>query len=129
MNKQPLLNRLEHNLLAMQMDDEEPLFILYADTMRDIEGATLHLIIQALVKLVRLGFSKCYFVANGDFPSNVEWKPIDKPTIEGLKRHANAYSEEDLKTYPKYGDYYFQITDKGMIEGAKDIYASYYSES
>ncbi len=56
----PTLNRLEHYLLTSQMDDTEPSFVLYRMAMRNVEGATLDLISQALIKLVSMGLSKCY---------------------------------------------------------------------
>ena len=129
MNEHLILSRLEHNLLSMIAFDEEPLFVLYRDTMRDIEGATLDLIVQTLVKFVRMGFIKCYFITNGHLYVKSERKPIDEPTVDELKRHASAYSEEDLRYYPSHGDYYFQITEKGEAEEAKDIYDIYYPES
>lgn len=59
MDKTRILNRLEHHLLSIQMDDIEPLFILYADTIRDVEGANLELVLEALIKLMDMGFSEC----------------------------------------------------------------------
>jgi len=121
MVKERTLNRLEHSLLSMQVDDIEPLFILYADTIRDIEGTTLDLVLRALVKLVNLGFSRCILEEEG------ELRPYKKPTFNELKRRFDGLSEEEKKEYPmNRPEYYFEITEKGRVEEAKEIYDAYY---
>jgi hypothetical protein len=121
MNEEKILNRLEHSLLSMQMDDIEPLFILYADTMRNIEGANLELILQALIKLVNIGFSKCIQHKWG------KWRPCNDPSIDKLRHRFDGLSEEKRRKYPEFlCEYYFEITEKGRLEEAKDIYDEYY---
>lgn len=123
MNEEKKLNRLEHHLLSMQMDDIEPLFILYADTMRDIKGANLELILQALIKLVNMGFSKCIQHKWG------KWRPCKDLSIEKLRRRFAGLSEQKRRKYPEYFcEYYFKITQKGRLEEIKDIYNEYYPD-
>jgi hypothetical protein len=121
MEKTMVLNRLEHHLLSMQVDDIEPLFILYADTIRDIEESNLDLILQALVKLVESGYSKCIQKKWG------KWKPCTNMSIETLRRRFAGLSEEKRKEYPlRVPEYYFEVTEKGRIEEAQEVYAEYY---
>lgn len=120
MTEEIVLNRLEHNLLSMQIDDIEPLYVLYADTVRDIEGTTLDLILQALIKLVNLGFSECRLEKDDKL------RPCKKLTLEDLKKRFAGQSEEERRKYPDVPEYYFEVTEKGRKEDAKDIYAAYY---
>jgi len=120
MSEGQILNRLEHHLLSIQVDAVEPLYALYADTNRDIEGATLDLILQALVKLVSMGFSKCLLDEDG------ELVPYKKLTLDDLRRRFAGLSEEERKKYPNIPEYFFEITEKGRVEEAKEIYNAYY---
>jgi hypothetical protein len=121
--EEQILNHLEHNLLSMQVDDIEPLFILYADTIRDVKGATLDTILQALTKLMNLGYTQCTRNEEGT------WHPCNNLTFEDLKNRFEGQSEEEKKQYPMHvNEYYFQITDKGREEEAKTIYDAYYPE-
>jgi hypothetical protein len=123
MAEEHILNRLEHNLLSRQVDDIEPLFILYADTNRDIEGATLDSILQALVKLVNLGYSQCMKNKEG------KWQLCKTLTFEDLKNRFEGQSEEEKKQYPMHvNEYYFEATEQGRTEEAKEIYNAYYPE-
>ena len=122
MAEEEVLNRLEHNLLSMQVDDVEPMFVLYADTVRDVEGATLDLVAQALARLVELGLSRCYVV-------DKEWTRCERLTFEDLKRRFHGLSEKERREYPLYvPEYYFEITDRGRTEEAKEVYAAYYRD-
>ncbi len=116
-----MLNRIEHHLLSMQCNDIEPLFILYADTKRDIDGTTLDLVLKALLKLVDLGFSEC-IIHDGE-----KWKSYRHLTLPDLKKRFEGQTEEEQVEYPMHTDeYYFKITEKGRKEEAKEIYDSYY---
>ena len=123
MKKDMVLNRIEHHLLSMQVDDDEPLFILYADTKRDIRGTTLDQILKALVKLLGMGLSEC-LIKNGG-----KWQKCENLTLSDLKRRFEGQSEEDKLKYPIHTDeYYFKITAKGKLEEAKKIYDAYYPQ-
>lgn len=114
------LNKLEHYLLSMQVDAIEPLYVLYSDAKRDIEGANLDLILEALIKLVQTGFSKCY-IGNGDLI------PCEKLTLRDLQQRFSDLTEEEKTQYPTHGEYFFEITKKGKEEELKEIYSDYYA--
>jgi hypothetical protein len=119
-----ILNRVEHHLLSMQTDDIEPLFILYADTRRDITGVTFDQINKSLIKLIDMGFSECKISKKGT------WQKY-KLTLNDLEQRIKGKSEEDIVKHPQYIneyyiEYYFKITDKGRVEEAKEIYDAYY---
>ena len=117
------LNRLEHNLLTSQMDDIEPLFVLYAEARRYIEEATLDLVLEALIKLVDMGFSECIIERGGSL------KPYEALTLNDLKQRFEGQTEEEKLEYPMHThEYYFKITEKGRLEEAKDIYDAYYPQ-
>ena len=121
MAKERTLSRLEHNLLSMQVDDIEPLYVLYADTSRDIEGTTLDMVLQALLKLVNMGLSQCLLGVEA------KRKPYDKLTLKDLKLRFAGQPEEEQKEFPMHTDeYYFEITERGRVEEAKAIYDVYY---
>jgi hypothetical protein len=113
------LSRIEHNLLSMQMEDIEPLFVLYASINRDIEGATLDLILKALIKLVKLDLSHVYIV-------DTERKLIPKITLKNLKRRFKDLPKQEWGKYPETPEYYFEITEQGRQEEAKQKYDVYY---
>lgn len=118
----PPLDRLEHYLLTSQMDDIEPLFVLYRGTMREVEGASLDLILHGLVKLVTMGLSKCYM-------SNSHLRPCKRVTFEMLQKRFTGQTEEQRKEHPLYKrEYYFEITSEGKLEESKAIYDAYYKE-
>jgi hypothetical protein len=64
MNNNEVLTIIEHNLLSNQIDDIEPLFILYLDMKRDFPEITTDQVLDALVKLVKMVFSECFFTAS-----------------------------------------------------------------
>jgi hypothetical protein len=118
----PTLSKLEHNLLSMQVNDIEPLFILYADTKRDLPEFTLDDILYALVKLINLGYSQC-------IQKNEEenWSQCNNITFNILRNRFQGQSEKESMEYPKHmNEYYFKITDIGREEEAKEIYSQYY---
>ncbi len=124
MNTTQLLNRLEHNLLTMQMDDIEPLFVLYRGTIKDIEEVTLDQILEALVKLVNLGFTECKQKKWG------KWRPCKNLCVDVLKRRFAGLSEEKKREYPlRVSEYYFDITEKGRLEEKRDVYDIYYRDA
>jgi hypothetical protein len=109
----------------MQSNDSEPLFILYADTIRNYEGATLDLVLESLIKLINLGFSECLIKEEED--EKGKWQICSKLTIEDLMKRFEGQSEGEKIKYPSHtNEYYFQITDKGRKEEAKKIYDPYY---
>ena len=115
MSDQTTLNKLEHNLLSSTMNDVEPLYILYHDTMRDVEGASLDAILEALVKLTKIGLLNCFF---RDDKTNVR-RPCKKLTVAELKKHCVGRTEEQLRRYPEPeygGEYEFEPTPEGRIE-------------
>jgi hypothetical protein len=118
-----VLNRLEHNILSLLTDDSKPLFIIYTDTIKDIEGSNLDLILQALVKLVEVGYSISTQKKWG------KWRPCLDISTEKLKRQFIGQSQKKKKSYPKcISGYYFEITEMGSIEEAKAMYEKYYEE-
>jgi hypothetical protein len=122
MQNLPLLNKIEHHLLSMQVDDSEPLFILYADTKRDIKGTTLDIILTALIRLIYLGFSDCLQEKEG------KWQICENITLNDLKKRFEGQSDDEQLKYPIHiNEYYFKITQKGEEEENRDIYDSYYS--
>ncbi len=116
-----MLNRLEHLLLTTQMDDWEPLFLLYRVARYRMEGSTLDMILEALVKLFDMHLINAYLVNGGT-------KVIEKLIVEELRLHCEGRSEEELSEYPPTAEYYFKPTKEGRMEEGKDIYASYYPE-
>jgi hypothetical protein len=123
MEESQVLNRIEHHLLSKQVDDIEPLFILYADTIRDIEGANLDLILLALIKLTGAGYSNCTQKKWG------KWRPCKDLSIETLRRRFTGLSEQKRRKYPmRVSEYYFQATKEGRLEEAKEIYSGYYPQ-
>jgi hypothetical protein len=122
-DKSRYLNRLEHHLLSMQVDDIEPLFILYVDTISYIEEANLDLIVQGLVKLFESGYSICKQKKWG------RWRLCKDLREDILKRRFLGLSEEKRKKYTiHFSEYYFEITEKGRLEEQKDIYNVYYRQ-
>ena len=123
MDRYAPLNQIEHSLLSMQVDDSEPLFILYADTKRDFENTDLDTILKSIIKLVELGYSKC-LVHKDD-----KWDVYDNISLKDLQDRFAGLSEKEKLEYPIYIDeYYFQITEMGRIEEAKEIYDRYYPD-
>jgi hypothetical protein len=118
-NNGKMLNKIEHNLLSMQMEDIEPLFVLYADINRDVEGTTLDLILKTLVKLVKLGLSRVYIV-------DTERKLMSKITLNVLKQRFDGLPEQAWGKYPEAPEYYFEITERGRQEESKPKYEVYY---
>ena len=116
------LNKLEHYLLSKLTDDIEPLFILYSDSIRDIRGTSLDLILQSLINLINLNFSNCLQKKWG------KWRSCKKLTITTLQKRFAGLSEANRTKYPNnVAEYYFEITEKGRIEQAKEIYDKYHN--
>jgi hypothetical protein len=124
MQQQDALSELEFHLLSATMDDREPLFILYSDTMRSgVKGANLGSILQALVKLVSLGFAKCFF----DYGAGGKRKECNSLSIQDLRKHCSGRTENELREYLlDSGEYEFEATPEGRKEEAKEIYQKYY---
>lgn len=124
MTKETILSRLEHNLLSMQVDDIEPLYVLYSDTKRDIKGTTLEQILNALIKLVNMGLSECIIKKRG------RWQQCKELTVLDLMKRFEGQSEEEKIEYPmSANEYYFKVTKKGRLEESKSIYDPYYPNS
>jgi len=126
MNGEIMLNKIEHNLLTMQVYDSEPLFILVSDTMRDCKEATIELILSSLLRLIELGFSECIRKEGEDEQGS--WKPCNTLTIKDLTKRFEGQSETEKLKYPSHtNEYYFRITEAGRKEERKSIYDSYYT--
>lgn len=117
------LSRLEHSLLSTTADVIAPLYSLYDDVMREIEGADLEQVLQALMKLVELGLCRCLLDVK-----NRGWEPVEHLNIEDLRRRCSGHMEEKYLGYPDVIEYWFEITDKGRKEEARDIYEVYYQD-
>lgn len=124
MIKRTTLNRIEHRLLSMHVDDIEPLFVLYSDTIKYMPNITLHQILNALIKLLEMGFSECMVNKDG------KWQECQNITIKDLEERFKGDKFSNNFIYdPVYAnDYYFRITSKGRLEERKKIYDSYYLE-
>jgi hypothetical protein len=122
--KKQSLSKFEHYLLSSTLNGLEPLNVLYTDIMNRFPGATLDMIIVALVKLTKMGLVDCYYYTGKKSSAKQHCKAL---TEEQLRKHCSGRSEEDLRNFPdKTGDYEFQATQKGREEEAKDIYNAYY---
>lgn len=126
MQQQNVLSELESHLLSSMVDDREPLYVLYSDMMRRrVEGANLESVLQALVKLVSLGFAKCFF----DYGERGKRKECNSLSIQDLLKHCSGRTEDELREYPlDSGEYEFEASPEGRIEEAKDIYDKYYPD-
>ena len=80
----------------MQVDDIEPLYILYADTIRDVQGANLEVILQALIKLLQAGYCRCTQKKWG------KWRSCVGITVDRLRQRFARLSEDKRKCYPQY---------------------------
>lgn len=122
------LNRLEHFVLTSLCDDIEPLHMLYADALRELFHVDSSSFIAALVKLYRLGLAKPYFF---DYARS-KYLPVEKVTEASLQKHFSRRSEDKLRQYPDGsfgGEYFFEITEAGRKEEAKEIYGEYYPDT
>jgi hypothetical protein len=120
MKNNELLTIIEHNLLSRHVDDIEPLFILYLDMKRDFPEITTDQVLDSLVKLVKMGFSECYYT------SSTGWEKCDALSSKVLRKSPNYVSENDKFESIYLDDYYFQITSTGKNEEAKPEYNVYY---
>ena len=128
MTEQPTLTKLEHYLLRSTMDAAEPLNVMYAETMDRVPGVRLDSFVAAWVRLVGLGFVKCYF----DDYRQGKVRVCDDLREELLSQHFAGRSEEQRRSFPetKYGgEYEFKATSRGMEEESKTLYQSYYNYS
>jgi hypothetical protein len=124
MNSKRTLSKLEHRLLSMQVDDSEPLFILYADTTRDMPDVSLNMVLESLLKLVNLGFSRV--MVHGD----EGWRYLTNLSSYDLEKRFQGQSDKEKKEYPKHlNEYYFEITDEGRKEESKEVYSIYYPDN
>lgn len=121
------LNRLEHFVLSSLCDDIEPLHMLYADSRRELPDVTVDSFILALLKLYRLGLIKpCFF----DYTRS-KYHPLKELNGESLQKHFSMRTEAQARQYPKEsfgGEYFFEITEKGREEEAKEAYSKYYPD-
>ncbi|HUV51759.1 MAG TPA: hypothetical protein VMW64_01625 [Dehalococcoidia bacterium] len=124
MQQQNALSELEFHLLSSMVDDREPLYVLYSDMVRwGVRGADLESVLQALVKLVKLGFAKCLF----DYGEGGKRKECNSLSIQDLQKHCSGRTEEELREYPlDSGEYEFEPTPEGRKEEAKEIYQKYH---
>ena len=122
------LSRLEHLLLSTMCEDREPFHALYADSIREIPGLPAQHVIEGLLQLYRLGFAKCYFFND----TTGRYEPRASMSREALLKHCASRTPEELGKWPDEslgGEYFFDITDEGRREEAKEIYAEYYPDA
>lgn len=115
------LNRLEHDILSLLQNFTCPLYSIYVDMTRDLEGVDISLLWFTLGKLLDSGYIKASRVADGR-------TQVTQLTDKDLKKYIEGRSEEDLRNYPFGTEYEFTITDMGRNEESKDIYDAYYPE-
>ena len=81
----------------------------------------MELVLEALIKLIDLDFSKCII------KKDEKWQTCKHLTLSDLKKRFEGQTEEEQTEYPMHmNEYYFKITDKGRTEEAKKIYGAYY---
>ncbi len=121
MENQGELNRLEHFILSISVDDIEPLYVIYRQAKDDVPGATIDSIISTLIKLTKLGYLECLIDSHGR-------KLCENITENQLKEHCQGKSEHELRDYPfdKNFEYEFRATRAGRVEESNDIYEEYY---
>lgn len=107
----------------MQPNIPEPLYALYSDTKRDIKGTTIDLALRSLLNLVQLNFCTCLLDKGHE-----GWTVVDNLTLDNLRQRCNGYLNSSYMGYPDVEEYWFKITDKGLIEESKDIYDEYYPD-
>jgi hypothetical protein len=124
MQQQNALSELEFHLLSDMLYDREPLYVLYSDMIRwGVSGADLESVLLALVKLVSLGFAKCFF----DYGEGGKRKECNSLSIQDLLKHCSGRTEDELREYPlDSGEYEFEVTPEGRKEANKEIYQKYY---
>lgn len=113
-----MLTKLEFIILREQLDDREPLFVLYRAARDYTKGTTLDMIIEAIVSLFNKGFIKAYIYDGGKIE-------LERLTIAELSTHCARRPDKDLREYPLGVEYLFEPTIEGQIEYEKDIYDIY----
>ncbi|GEM_PF-6404206 len=118
-----VLTRVQYMLLSVALHDEEPLHVLYCDIMREVKGATLEAILEALVQLVNAGLMTCHYL-NYKTHTRDARKTL---TLQELAQHCAGRTPRDLAKYPvRGGEYEFRTTQKGELEVCKDVYYDAY---
>jgi hypothetical protein len=70
---------------------------MYFDMMGGLAGINLDRVLDALIRLVGLGFAKCSLIE-----STGRRRPIEELTIDDLVRRCSGLLEEELREYPLY---------------------------
>ena len=84
-----ILDKLEHSLLSRHVDDIEPLFVLYNDIRKDIPRITISQVSKALIKLVNMGFSECFWV------TKEKWLKCKSITLNDIEERINSLTNEE----------------------------------
>ena len=105
-----VLTQLEHYLLGRVANGEEPLWIVYRESMMRWPETSHVEFASALERLSKLGFV-------------TEFSPRDKLflTAERLLHHFENRSEEQLKEHSD-SELWIEVTDKGLTEYLKPRY-------
>ncbi len=122
------LSRLEHLLLGTMCNEMEPLHALYADSTKEIEGVTVEGVIDGLLHLCQLGLARPYFYSE----TTGKYEPLAKLAREELLKHCAGRTGKELGRWPDEafkGEYFFEITEKGREEEAREVYSEYYSDA
>ena len=115
-----LLSSLEHSVLGSTIMDWEPIHVLYKDVIHEFEKVKFITLVEALVKLLYLGYVECRLLEDTTVP-------VYELTKEQLLEHYGGdLSEDEMDIYPRVAVHEFRATQKGREEEASDLYNIYY---
>lgn len=117
-----MLSKLEYSILGTvtlgpdAMAEWEGIHVIYDLARDEFPGVKFSEVVEALVKLLDMGYVECqleeYFS-----------KPIFKITKEEILDHyGGELTEEDINIYPKEAVYSFRATKKGREEYENQVY-------
>ena len=110
---------------GQRLDSTGPYYYnaMYFDMMGGLTGINLDQVLDALIRLVGLGFAKCSLIEG-----TAQRRPIEELTSDDLVRRCSGLSKEELREYPLYAhEYELEITEKRIEGDARGIYDSYRS--
>ena len=120
------LNKLDHLLLSMLCNGREPLHALYSDTTKRLKKVQANDLVNALANVVKIGYASCYFYNDME----QRYEPCGEVNAANLREHVSTRAPAELSNWPDEsfgGEYFFEITEKGITEEAKEMYAGYYA--
>jgi len=120
-----MLTRLEHRVLSGACNGKEPLHILFSEAKRDLGDVSPADFIGVIAKLVGLGYLSAYFFSY----ATTQYQRLPFVAEGVLMAHCAGRTYAELLDYPpesKDGEYFFEVTDLGRAEEAKDVYSVYY---